>query len=402
MRVSMTLRWLELCGLLASLTLMALILVDTERLVAEDADTRSTSKAEALKIDKLYFLFHPVCWRMHGPKAPPGYDQENWTACYDRELRVNEEQKKLISRMQPSEALILFPISRSKPMLELEEHATKVLGRRVVIVRRGGKDPPREWAKLQNPIERFLSDPQLPGKTEFLDGVPPDIHAELLTELRQARRDSDSSWNISVLEVAYYSRLCAMDIKKEFEKRDLHYDPQTTRSVAFGEGFEQCAMTWKQMLVPYLGLAHPAENLFDLSVSGAPFLVNATLKERVKLSHDLRLFLWQAEDGRLIGMYTRSWCRLKDPQLYARVLLENLTLEVREVHNKECWPKPDAPELQLEVANGHLKVPIFNGIRRDFDWRKAVRTDEEACYLVADKISLADFRARLVSAKIGE
>jgi hypothetical protein len=367
---------------------------------AEEPSSASTE--EPLKIDKLYFLFHPVCWRMHGPQPPKGVDQENWTACYNRELRVNEEQKKFMSRMQPNEALIMFPISRSKPMLELEEHATEVLGRRAIIVRRGGKDPPRDWAELTNPIERFLTDPQLKGKAEFLKGVPAAIQTELAAEIREARQNSHSTWNVSVLEVAYYSRLCAMDIRNEFKKRNLHFDPQTTRSEAFGEGFEQCAMTWKQMLVPYLGLAHPAENRFDLSVSGGPFLVNATLKERVKLSHDLRLFLWEGKDDRLIGMYARAWCRLKDPQVYARVPLANMSLEVREVHDKQCWPKPDASELRLQVEDDHLKVPIFNGIRRDFDWRKAVRTDEEACYLIAENISLADFRERLLNARIGE
>ena len=107
-------------------------------------------------------------------------------------------------------------------------------------------------------------------------------------------------------------------------------------------------------------------------------------------------------DGdRLIAMYARAWCRLKDPQLYARVPLANLSLEVREVHDKRCWPQADAPELQLKVERGNLRVPVFNGIRRDFDWRKSVQTDEEACYLIARKISLPEFRARLTAAKIG-
>ena len=353
------------------------------------------------RIDKIYFLFHPVCWRMHGATPPKGADPKNWKACYERELKVNEEQKKFMSRMRPNEALVVFPIGTGKAMKDLEQHAKKVLGQRAIIVRRAGKDPPRDWAKLQNPIKRFLSQKQLPGRSEFLKQVPTRIKRELAAEIRSAWQSSQSPWNISVLEVAYYSRLCAMDIKKEFKKRKLHYDPKTTRSEAFGEGFEQCAMTWKQMLVPYLGLAHPAENRFDLSVSGAPFLVNAKLVQRIRLSHDLRLFLWRGKGDKLIAMYARAWCRLKDPQLYVRVPLSNLSLEVREVHNKQCWPKPDAPELRLKVDQGLLRVPIFNGIRRDFDWRKAVQTDEEACYLIARKISLSDFRARLLKAKIG-
>ena len=390
-------RWLGLWCMIGSLAVQG---IGSRSFAADDA-AASASSAERRKIDKLYFLFHPVCWRMHGPKAPAGYDSKNWTACYERELRVNEAQKEFISGMKPNEALILFPIGASPAMRAIEQHAEKVLGRRAIIVRRGGVDPPRAWAELRNPIERFLDDPKLAGKAEFLKGVPDEIQRELAQEIRASLGSSRSPWNVSVLEVVYYSRLCAMDIRNEFEERNLHYDPETTRSEAFGEGFEQCAMTWKQMLVPYLGLRRPAENRFDLSVSGAPFLVNATLKERIELSDDLRLFLWKGKDGRLIGMYARAWCRLKDPQLYARLPVKDLSLEVREVHDKQCWPKPDAEELTLKVEKGRLAVPIFNGIRRDFDWRKAVLTDEEACYLIAEGISYPDFRQRLVNAKIG-
>ena len=157
------------------LLFIAALLVHGRAVSVCGEEPSSEPSEKPLKIDKLYFLFHPVCWRMHGPKPPEGVDQENWTACYNRELRVNEEQKKFMSRMQPNEALIMFPISRSKPMLELEEHATKVLGRRAIFVRRSGKDPPRDWAQLANPIERFLADPQLKGKAEFLKGVPAEM-----------------------------------------------------------------------------------------------------------------------------------------------------------------------------------------------------------------------------------
>ena len=58
--------------------------------------------------------------------------------------------------------------------------------------------------------------------------------------------------------------------------------------------------------------------------------------------------------------------------------------------------------LRINVEDGHLKVPVFNSIRRDFDWRDAVKTAEEACSLIADSISLAAFRERLVKATITE
>ena len=363
-------------------------------------DTSAASSAERQRIDKLYFLFHPCCWQTLGEKPPVGQDPELWTACYKWERRANEDQKQLISRMKPNEALILFPIGSTTAMRELEEHAVNTLGRRAVIVRRGGPNPPRAWEQLASPFERFLNDPDLEGRADFLKDVPTEIQEELAEEIREALQVQSGAWNISVLNVMYHSRLCAMDIQNEFGKRNLHLDPATVRSEAFGEGFEQCAMTWKQMLVPYLGLHRPAENIFELSVSAAPFLVDARLHERGELSDNLRLFLWEGVDGRKIAMYARASCRLSDPQIYADLKLAGLSLEVREVHNKQCWPEADGAELELRVENGCLKVPIFNGIRRDFDWRAIVETDEEACYLIAEDISLADFRQRLVSARI--
>ena len=80
--------------------------------------------------------------------------------------------------------------------------------------------------------------------------------------------------------------------------------------------------------------------------------------------------------------------------------MEGLSLQVREIHGKLCWPDPTAPELSLELEGTHLRVPVYNGIRRDFDWRAVVDTDEEACYLIARDIGFDDFRRLLASARI--
>ena len=210
-----------------------------------------------------------------------------------------------MNRMQPDEVLVLFPIGGGPAMRDLEQHATAALGRRCIIVRRGSRDPPAAWAALPSPIKHFLDDSDLEGKAEFLQDVPPGVREALESEIRQAVRAGGADWNIAVLEVIYHSRLCAMDIQEELQRRNLNWNAQTVRSEAFGEGFEQCAMTWKQMLVPYLGLARPAENVFKLSVSGAPFLADAKLQERVALSEDIRLYLWVGNTGQKIGMYAR-------------------------------------------------------------------------------------------------
>lgn len=368
--------------------------------VRADEDAAKNSD-ERVEINKIYFLFHPCCWQAYGETAPPDADAKLWASCFNWEVKSNAAQKKLIDGLKADEVLVVFPVGNGPAMQEIIEHGEKTLGRRCIVVRREGRDPPASWKTLSNPFERFLNDPDLEGRDEFLKGVPDEIQDELANEIRQALKTTKGKWNISVLDVIYYSRLSAMDINHEFKTRKLHYDPETVRSVAFGEGFEQCAMTWKQMLVPYMGLKHPAENLFELSVSGAPFLIHAELKERIELGDDLRLFLWENDDGQKIAMYARAWCRLKDPQYYVSVPLEGLSLEVREVHDKECWPNADGKELELQVENGRLRVPVFNGIRRDFDWRATVKTDEEACYLIAENISLAEFRQRLIEAEVG-
>ncbi len=185
----------------------------------------------------------------------------------------------------------------------------------------------------------------------------------------------------------------AEDIQNQLKKNGLFYDPLKVESEAFGEGFEQCAMTWKAMVIPYLGLANPPENNFDLSVSGARFLAKAKFKERVKLANDVQLYLWEGEDNRPIGFYARAWCQLKDPQFYTHIQLDEFTFEVWSelLYGTKHWPAKDSP---FSVESGHLKVPVLNGIRRD--------STDGAFYLIGQDISFHDFRQHLVKAKISE
>ena len=66
-------------------------------------------------------------------------------AALNWERRVNEEQKKFMDNMKPNDVLIVYPISRSQPMLDLEQHAQKTLGRRCLIMRRGCVPAPIGW-----------------------------------------------------------------------------------------------------------------------------------------------------------------------------------------------------------------------------------------------------------------
>ena len=93
------------------------------------------------------------------------------------------------------------------------------------------------------------------------------------------------------------------------------------------------------MLPHYMGLANPIENEFELSVSGAPFLVTAKFKERIALNGDVRLFLWEGENGQPIALFYQAKARLKDPQLFAHIPLKVFDLEVRGVAPDTIyWP----------------------------------------------------------------
>ncbi len=362
-----------------------------------DRKLGSAADKQALKIDKFYFMFHPVCWQMgmrgnEPPPLPEGVRKKDYLACYEWEKVVNQRQKDFISKMKPNEALIMFPISRCQAMLDLEQHAEKVLGRRCVFVRAVHPDPPAAWAELSDPIKQFLENDKLDGKDDYLKAVPPKIRDELESEIREACRVRGYDWRTGGLEVVYTSRMFALDIQSQLKQQGLTYDPATTQCEAFGEGFEQCAMTWKAMVVPYLGLTNPADNIFELSVSGARFLVKAEFKERVKLDHDIRLYLWEGEDGRPIGFYARAWCRLEDPQFYAHVPLKGLSCEVWgvEAYGTKHWP---AEGSRIKVENDHLKVPVLNGIRRD--------ATDGAFYVIGNDIAFEAFRQRLVESVIG-
>jgi len=368
--------------------------------------SESESNPKPLTITKLYFMYHPVCWSMgmRGNEPParayeparPGVSKQDYMNTLQREVLTVRRQQQLMSRLKFDEALILFPISESKTMQDLEQYATRALGRRCIIVRGVHGSPPAAWAELSNPLERFLNDDNLEGKAEYLKGVPPQIRAELEREIRQACQLRGYDWPIvSAFDVIFTSRMWALQIENEFRKRGLSYDPATVKSVAYGEGFEQCATTWKAMLIPYLGLALPAEGDYRLSVSAARFLTQGEFKDRIKLHRDLRLFLWTDPRQRPVGLYMRSSCRLKDPQFYAHVPLEGMSLEIWNVrsYGTKLWPTEGSP-LDKWVQDGHMKVPVYNGIRRG--------GDDGAYYLIGSGISYEDFRRRLMQARISE
>jgi hypothetical protein len=193
--------------------------------------------------------------------------------------------------------------------------------------------------------------------------------------------------------VIFYNRMIAEEISTEFRKRSLQYDPKTVKTVAFGEGFEQCAMTWKVMLPHYLGLADPIENDFELSVSGMPLLRGARLRERVPLANDVRLFLWELADGRLMALYAKARAHLVDPQMFVSLPFTPAGLKVFDDGGRMVWPKSETTFEPVEPsAAGSLRIPVFFGLRQF--------PSDRPCYLVMDTMRFDVFRKALANAEI--
>ena len=365
------------------------------------ADDQATATAgeevKPVKIERICWLIHPVCWSMHGGGIPAGYldatglKAEDFMYSLEWERRVNQEQKRFMDNMKPNEVLIVYPISSCKAMLDLERHAQKTLGRRCLIMRRGPVAAPKVLNEMADPIRHFLEDEEMEGRDAFWNQAPKEIQDELRVEIRHACEATGYDWNPGALKVIIYNRMLAYDIRNMLAERKLIYDPATIKGMAFGEGFEQCAMTWKSLIPDYLGWANPIENDFELSVSGAPVLFDAKVREYVKLSGNVRLFLWEKADGRVMGLYFKAASRFADPQLFAHVRLDGMSLEAWGVIKKR-WPADDSP---LSVEHGedtYLKVPVFASLRKD--------PADGSYYLIARDISFEAFRQRLVEARI--
>ena len=132
-------------------------------------------------------------------------------------------------------------------------------------------DPPAAWAELSDPIGRFLDDERLEGKEDYLKACRQDPAGAGSRNPRRPAGYGDTT-GVSAASRCSTRAVCSRwTSRTSCTRQGLSYDPATAACAAFGEGFEQCAMTWKAMVVPYLGLKRPADNIFELSVSGGRF-----------------------------------------------------------------------------------------------------------------------------------
>lgn len=263
-------------------------------------------------------------------------------------------------------------------MKDIEQFGQEKLGRRCMILR------------AESPNSKKIDSRNL---------LPAAVKLELVDEILDALQKRGDTWStaaMEVLEVMFYNRMIAIEIQEELQKRNLHYDPKTVDAVAFGEGFEQCAMTWKAMVPYYLGLTKPIENDFELSVSGMPLLRFATFKERIALSDDVRLFLWELKDGRPMALFSRAHARLADPQFHVTLPLgvKKIQIKVFTKHGEQLWPLASIGDLPVKAdLAGPIKVPVYTSLRQ-------LATDR-AAYVVASGMNLDEFRQMLLAAPVG-
>ena len=364
--------------------------------------TEQTQTPAPVQIDKIYFLIHPTCWehQVHAGDADrfraymddhcstTGRSASDWFTALNWERQTNKGQKDLMSRMKPNEAMVIYPIGESPPMLELIEHAEQCLGSRCVVLMRSGFAEPKVLHEMEDPIRHFLEDEQMEGRDEYMAAFPDRWRDDAMAEIRQMCEVGGYGWNPGALKVVIGNRTWADEIAEEFAKRNLTYDPATIEAEAFGEGFEQCAMTWKALIPGYLGWTNPIENDFNLSVSGAQVLFDAKLKERIDLGNGLRLFMWEKSHGMPMGFYQQPAPRFADRQLHAHVPIDGVFLDAWNL-SKKAWPADDSP---LETVNGRLKVPVFTGLRKG---------NEDSYYLVGANLGYEALRDLLSTAKIG-
>ena len=388
------------------LPLLSLLLIFSTDLATGATAEDSAGAGSPVQISKVSFLIHPVCWDLalaEGGRMRPDFLYQSFTyrggAWYDKqefyeilewERRVNQKQKEYIRAMGPDEALIIYPIGNRPAMQALEKEGLEKLGRRCLIIR--------------------SESPSANHKVDYRQLLPDAVKIELLDDLLEAVRHNSDTWNAQALEVIFYNRMIALEIEREFKKRRLQVDPQRVEALAFGEGFEQCATTWKAMVGTYLGWSRPIEIDYNLSVSGMPLLRGARFKERVAVGEEVRMFLWELEDGRPMAWFARTRGSLAQAQLFVSLPFDLKAFKLFDEIGAQLWPDPvretqhlggvhwwwmgpanDSP-LRMDFK-GPMKVPVSVGLRQ-------LPTDRNI-FIVSGGIPFDEFRQALLQSPIG-
>jgi len=301
------------------------------------------------QIDRIYFMVHPLIYESHAhePEFAAKYQ------CYiDYEKKIKARWYEKMADMAPNEALVVFMGPQ-----QLEDDVNSMLGRRGLVVRDVIVQQPELWDELLGPEAKM--------------GLGRDL---LATYWRNGFK-----WTSDVIDLqGVISRGWAERIKKTYAERNLIFAPETVQTEGWGESFEGCVANYVRHLGTYLGLAKPIEVNFEMTVPDARFLLTAEFLERIPLEHSVRLYLWKAADGRLIGYFHKGLAAIADPPLYAEFSRGDMEIELRSKQDELQWPTPDS---DTQSTSGQLKCPVPSG------------------YVFARGATLDEFRDALTSAR---
>ncbi|MEW5979949.1 MAG: hypothetical protein AB1898_29485 [Acidobacteriota bacterium] len=333
------------------------------------------AQAQPQVIKKIYFLIHPLTWVNHSTGKFKTYFE------YEKDIEVRWYQA--ISAIGPDEALVLWPMTKSKRADDLVRYAQTTLGVRCVTIPRS-----KDWYGCC----------EEGGKR----GIPAKLDRETLAgigqDLVEAMLARGEKWPVDEMSQAMTARTWVKDIQSAFRERGLRIDAATVQSEAWGESFDGCMGKWSSFLAHYLGLQSPVAMRFELSVPDAPFLLEATFLESIPLHRNVRLFLWKARDDRLVGFYQVGLQSVADRNLYAELESTELPgLEVQDKSGNKIWPGENS--VLVERNEKVLRVAVSRNLARRPGWNYA---PGEPVYVFGKGFTLEAFRTFLMQAPIVE
>jgi len=297
-----------------------------------------------------------------------------------------------IGNMGPNEAVVVGAPNCPK---DLEESVEKHLGPRGLVIKDDLIGHPELWQRLS-----------------------PEAKADLGRDLLAMYWKHGFAWTSDPLGQPVIARGWAERVKEVFKQRGLTFDPRTVKAEGWGESFEGCVANYGRYMGTYLGLANPIEDNFEMTVPDAPFLLTARFLEKVVLGRNVRLYFWEAQDGRLIALFQNAQAAIGDPVLYAQFPLQGTSLEVRSRMDRPIWPKnlPPARGTAAEASALGLKkkrTPAWE-LKRQEEGSTATEVNgylrvpvptpwvPDVAYIFAEGTPLADFRTLLANAALVE
>jgi hypothetical protein len=358
------------------------------------AEIAGTTGPGLLKIEKIYFLIHPLLYRAPAPEPTsedPG-SAERYEQYAEYERKISPRWFDSIAQMGPNEVLVVGAPGCPK---DLEEHVTQHLGRRGLVIR-----------------------DVLTNQADLWERLSPEAKTGLGHDLLAMYWKHGFSWTSDPLTQPIIARGWAERIKETFTRRGLTFDPATVQAEAWGESFEGCVANYARYLGTYLDLAHPIEDNFELTVPDAPFLLTARFLERVPLDHSVRLYLWECPDSRYVALFQKAQASLGEPSLFVKFPLNGMRLEVRSRMDRPMWPRnlAPAPGSAAEAMERRLKkkqTPSWELRRRE---KGSTILEEDGllkvpvpapwvpdiAYIFVEDSSLDEFRSALVQVQFVE